>query len=288
MPAGKIYDPTTGEGFTLHPRNDAGLAPPKWTVPLAAYDGLVRHHLAARGASSAGLLRAAQSYHFSLGWADIAYGVGWDDKGELWWLRGNEVMGGATLNHNAHTVATVYIGNSSIDQPTEIGYRSLRCLERYLDALSPGAEIISLHGDLAATDCPGQAIRDWTAAGSPTSGKLVTKPFVEPPPVKPSRCKYRHQGANPRVLDCSYRNNPKTWLRGNDIAELQFLLNVFNKMDPNWVIEVDGVYGPATKDAVIRFQRIWDFWHPGVRADGIVGPITRSALCEALRLAKAW
>jgi g-D-glutamyl-meso-diaminopimelate peptidase len=41
---------------------------------------------------------------------------------------------------------------------------------------------------------------------------------------------------------------------------------------------VDGVYGPSTEQAVVRFQRA-----AGLDADGILGPNTLRALAKAIR-----
>lgn len=59
--------------------------------------------------------------------------------------------------------------------------------------------------------------------------------------------------------------------RGDAVREVQCIINY-------WVVsgtplEVDGLFGPATKEWVKNFQRAM-----GITADGIVGPITWSYL----------
>ncbi|HSW37764.1 MAG TPA: peptidoglycan-binding domain-containing protein [Candidatus Saccharimonadales bacterium] len=45
---------------------------------------------------------------------------------------------------------------------------------------------------------------------------------------------------------------------------------------PSPTLEVDGHYGPKTKDGILRIQKKW-----GLTQDGIVGPHTWKALCSS-------
>ncbi|WP_287294773.1 peptidoglycan-binding protein [Moorena sp. SIO2C4] len=60
----------------------------------------------------------------------------------------------------------------------------------------------------------------------------------------------------------------KPYLEGDDVRELQEAL-----VKATITVEVDGVFGPATKEAVKEFQKLKD-----LTVDGIVGAATRSAL----------
>jgi peptidoglycan hydrolase-like protein with peptidoglycan-binding domain len=62
-----------------------------------------------------------------------------------------------------------------------------------------------------------------------------------------------------------------TGSRGSGVADLQRYL-----AEIGFNVEVDGVYGPATKATVTAFQRM-----RGIRADGIAGPETLVALSQA-------
>ncbi|MFJ4027128.1 peptidoglycan-binding protein [Paenarthrobacter sp. NPDC089989] len=60
------------------------------------------------------------------------------------------------------------------------------------------------------------------------------------------------------------------------VGNIQTLLNAFRTRigSPYGTLAVDNSYGPATRNAVIGFQRYW-----GLQADGIVGPRTWNILC---------
>ncbi|TYP48696.1 spore cortex-lytic enzyme [Thermosediminibacter litoriperuensis] len=61
----------------------------------------------------------------------------------------------------------------------------------------------------------------------------------------------------------------KQGCKGEDVAQLQYRLNSLGF----WSGKVDGIFGPLTKNAVIRFQK-----SRGIKVDGIVGPQTLKAM----------
>ena len=61
------------------------------------------------------------------------------------------------------------------------------------------------------------------------------------------------------------RNPP---LKGEDIKKIQNLL-----VEKGYIIEIDGVYGTQTSNAIIQFQK-----DRKMVSDGVVGPATRNAL----------
>lgn len=61
------------------------------------------------------------------------------------------------------------------------------------------------------------------------------------------------------------------------VGKIQVLLNAFQPRipgQPYGKLAVDNAFGPATRGAVVAFQRYW-----GLTADGIVGPQTWRILC---------
>jgi peptidoglycan LD-endopeptidase CwlK len=61
-------------------------------------------------------------------------------------------------------------------------------------------------------------------------------------------------------------------MRGQDVRAVQVLL----RNAGHDAGEPDGIYGPATRDAVTAFQRAG-----GLRVDGVVGPVTRAQILAA-------
>lgn len=75
-----------------------------------------------------------------------------------------------------------------------------------------------------------------------------------------------------RCIDYNYSYGGYSSCVGN----IQVLLNAFRPRigSPYATLAVDNSFGPATRSAVIAFQRFW-----GLQADGIVGPRTWGILC---------
>lgn len=70
--------------------------------------------------------------------------------------------------------------------------------------------------------------------------------------------------AEPRMLMLK-----SAMMRGDDVRAVQRALNQRNSAG----LATDGIYGPATRDAALSWQR-----HEHLEVDGIVGPLTRSSL----------
>ena len=76
--------------------------------------------------------------------------------------------------------------------------------------------------------------------------------------------------ASAEVVELRLLRLRRPYLQGADVTALQGKLA---SADPGLGIEADGVFGPATEQAVKTFQQ-----RHGLTADGIVGPATRAAL----------
>ncbi len=86
---------------------------------------------------------------------------------------------------------------------------------------------------------------------------------------------YINQAQSQRLLKLT-----DPYMRGSDVLLVQKQLNLL--IDPTTLLpfysgNLDGIFGPITSDAVIRFQK-----YAGITADGIVGPVTRAALDQAI------
>lgn len=82
-------------------------------------------------------------------------------------------------------------------------------------------------------------------------------------------CSVLIDNSNPNYTNVKTERNLRVGDRGDDVKELQIILN--KKLNMNLV--VDGIFGAKTKAAVIKLQSIY-----GLKTDGIVGVNTRSIL----------
>ncbi len=71
--------------------------------------------------------------------------------------------------------------------------------------------------------------------------------------------------------------------RGEQVRAIQALLNIYGRTHAGFRLAQDGIFGPLTRAAVIRFQRAVD-----ITDNGVVGPVTWPFLVhEAMRVEAA-
>ncbi|MGL4773636.1 MAG: peptidoglycan-binding protein [Clostridium sp.] len=71
----------------------------------------------------------------------------------------------------------------------------------------------------------------------------------------------------------------KEGMRGKAVGEIQYYLKAIGEFyDELPIINADGIFGPATKNAVISFQKKF-----GLSPDGIVGPLTWNKIYEVYK-----
>jgi peptidoglycan hydrolase-like protein with peptidoglycan-binding domain len=86
---------------------------------------------------------------------------------------------------------------------------------------------------------------------------------------------------------------PQTWpalivtvrqgSRGDAVRGVQEEFQFRNQSgDPNQGLQVDGIFGPRTNEAVRGFQQALSLDVPSVAVDGIVGPVTWRALLSGM------
>jgi peptidoglycan hydrolase-like protein with peptidoglycan-binding domain/GH24 family phage-related lysozyme (muramidase) len=107
-----------------------------------------------------------------------------------------------------------------------------------------------------STSAPSAGTKDTTEPANSTT----EQPAPPPAPVPES--------SPPPSARLLYLNEP--YLQGLDVQEIQTAL-----ARTGAGVVVDGVFGPATKLAVERFQQV-----NGLPVDGVVGPVTRSRLLQ--------
>ncbi len=70
--------------------------------------------------------------------------------------------------------------------------------------------------------------------------------------------------------------------RGQQVLAVQALFNIYGRTHPGFRLAQDGIFGPLTRAAVIRFQRA-----VGITRDGIVGTVTWRFLVHEAMLVEA-
>ena len=93
-------------------------------------------------------------------YADIGYHFVIDGKGRVWEGRPLDFQGAHVKGQNEGNVGVLFLGNSQIDKPTEVGLEGLYSLIHYLmkrHKVQPGQ--IFTHGELAQTGCPGKLLQ---------------------------------------------------------------------------------------------------------------------------------
>ena len=124
--------------------------------------------------------------------------------------------------------------------------------------------VLTVHRWFANKSCPG----DWMYARMGDLADKVTAALAAdsgsaaPSPKPVAKCPY----AEPT-------KNIAFGTKGNNVKWLQWHLNSASGEK----LAVDGIFGPLTKAAVLRFQK-----NKKIAVDGIVGPQTRAALKKAV------
>ena len=113
-------------------------------------------------ADAATVVRAIQRFHqIDRKWTDIAYNFVLTPTGRLWEGRGTDFQNGANTPRNHNTLSVCLLGDMTTDGMTSLEKLGLRRLADHY-----GLPMIP-HSDVSSTECPGDQVRDWLAAGMP-------------------------------------------------------------------------------------------------------------------------
>ena len=158
--------------MATYSRADWGALPPESRYPAAPGDGFAVHHVGDGNpapttvASVGAVLRSIQVGHLNHpteNYVDIAYNMAVDQAGNIYVLRGMDVLGGATFGHNSHVRACLWVGDSNISNPTPEALRSISRV--YTDAVDAGhltnGAAIGGHRDWSASGCPGDRLYSY-------------------------------------------------------------------------------------------------------------------------------
>ncbi|MGI5270985.1 peptidoglycan recognition protein family protein [Nonomuraea sp. CA-218870] len=208
----------------------------------------------------AALVRSIQNSHMDgNGWMDIGYSFVACPHQRVFEGRGLNRLpaaNGAGLNQGHYAVLGL-VGNSGLVQPPDGMLHAILDAVDHVRQNGRAGKEIKGHRDGYATDCPGEPLYGWVRRGAPRPGQGDGPGEPEPP------------GAPPfpgRLL--SYP--PVT--RGDDVRTWQA-----GMAERGWEIDVDGAYGPDSREVCRAFQR-----QQGVDDDGVVGPVTWRLTWEAL------
>ncbi|MGV9771320.1 peptidoglycan recognition protein family protein [Streptosporangium sp. NPDC003464] len=201
------------------------------------------------------LVRSIQNHHMDgNGWIDVGYSMLVCPHRKVFEGRGPNHLpaaNGSGLN-SGHYAVLGLVGSSGFTQPTdEVLHGILDAVEYLRDKGGAGNEIKG-HRDGYSTDCPGGPLYAWVRRGAPRPGGGPGDP-PEPHPSFPGRVlKY------PPVM---IGEDVRTWQR--------------QMRTRGWGIDVDGMYGEASREICRAFQR-----EKGLAATGAVNRATWQATWE--------
>jgi hypothetical protein len=209
-------------------------------------------------AKCAALVRSVQNSHMDgNGWMDIGYTMAVCPHRKVFMGRGPKRLpaaNGSGLN-TGHYAVLGLVGNSGLVTPPDDMLHGIRDAIEYLREEGDAGNEIKGHRDGYATECPGARLYAWVRDGAPRPG--TTPPDPEPPaetPAWPGRdLKY------PPVMN------------GDDVRLWQARM-----ARRGWNIDVDGAYGPRSRDIARAFQE-----EKGLPATGVVDEVTWKATWEA-------
>lgn len=251
-------------------RSEWGARPPKGTVDyLRATRGVKIHYtgghvdprLADDHSRCALLVRSIQRNHMNgNGWIDIGYSLAVCPHGHVFVGRGPHRLpaaNGPGLN-SGHYAVLGLVGSSGLVEPSDEMLHGIRDAIEYLRKEGNAGNEIKGHRDGYATACPGDRLYRWVRDGAPRPGKGQAKqgPSAKDETVPPWPGRYLKY---PPIM------------RGSDVRQWQARMR-----DRGWRIDVDGAYGPRSRDVATAFQR-----EKRLAVDGVVGPETWRAAWTA-------
>lgn len=137
------------------------------------------------------------------------------------------------------------------------------------------ADRVVRHFDASRKQCPYYYVRrpnEWKALRKTITGQSTVKPTV---PTSTVKAKSGYKGTFPSLGTKGYLSYGD---KGSNVSRLQQFLNWFG----GYNLKVDGSFGPATKAAVVKFQKaIWP--NSSKMWDGYFGP---SCLSKAKSIKK--
>jgi Putative peptidoglycan binding domain len=241
--------------LTIVTRDQSGLVAAQDDAPvmdITSLIGLALHHSgSARDATSSvanpnSFMRNVQQFFMvERGLSDIAYNFVVLPNGMVMEGRGLRYRSGAngTADGNVKYAAVMFPGDyrTGMNTLTSAQIEAFRGLRQLVLSIAAGAKDLKPHSFFKPTECPGQNVVSALAS----LGQLPSPGVPPPRPI----LRRGSTGTAVRCMQTSLNN----WGGAN--------------------LAVDGVFGPVTEGAVIRFQKAH-----GLVVDGVVGKQTWRAL----------
>src|SRR5690606_37806559 len=166
---------------------------------------------------------------------------------------------GPGLN-TGHYAVLGLVGSSGLVVPPDDMLHGIRDAIEYLREVGGAGSEIKGHRDGYATACPGDHLYEWVRRGAPRPGSAGTKTAPKTGSSKSSVPPWPGR----------YLRYPPI-MRGEDVRTWQARMS-----RRGWRIDVDGAYGPQSREVCSKFQR-----EKRLVVDGIVGPETWRAAWTA-------
>lgn len=227
---------------------------------------IVLHHAAGNG--SVGQIH---DYHRNeKGWSGIGYHFYVRKDGSVWQGRPTDTVGAHTVNYNSVSIGVCFEGNfENEEMPTE-QRRAGAELVRYIRGQYPSIERVVRHGDLRATSCPGRRFPFNEIVGEFTESESEQRATEKENRVKQFQLAAIADGFKfPKFGADGMWGSECAAVAGAAICKKRVTYKYRNltKLVQRAVgVTADGMFGNATRAAVISFQRM-----NGLTADGAWG-----------------
>lgn len=215
---------------------------------------IILHHAEASHCTAADIHR----WHLNNGWAGAGYHFLVRKDGSIYRLRPENKVGSHAKGANSNSIGICFEGAYMTETMPQAQINAGKELVAYLKS-KYGISKVQRHSDVYPTSCPGKNFPFDEIAGA--SGKVNANVI-------------KNNSGNKNNSNNNSSTLLKVGSRGAAVQDVQKKLVALGYNVGS--TGADGVFGNATKNAVIKFQK-----SVGISQDGIVGSVTLTKLNEA-------